>query len=70
MLNKIATGLMATGTLLFLAGGASLDGPNWILGLITTFGGLGIGCIGYAIKDLNMFDENENDPGSSNSQSQ
>lgn len=70
MINKIATGLMATGTFLFLTGGASLDGPNWILGLITTFGGLGIGCIGYALKELGVFDENENDPGSGNSQSQ
>lgn len=70
MLNKIATGLMATGTFLFLAGGASLDSPNWIIGLITTFGGLGIGCIGYALKGLGVFDENENDPGSGNSQSQ
>ncbi len=68
MINKIATGLMATGTFLFLAGGASLDSPNWIIGLITTFGGLGIGCIGYALKDLGAFDEN--DPGSGNSQSQ
>ena len=53
MIHKVIT---SAGTLIFCISGAALDGPDWILGLIGVFAGLGIGCIGY------MLPEKEKDP--------